>query len=343
MPTFEIPDGPTTVELKRSGDAKTPGPSTGSIVFNVTNKSTDGCAGRLSVVPTGNAKKEWFAIDGDSERTFAAGETQTATIKITAPKEVAAGDYPFRLRAVAVNDPDNDHAEGPVATAKVPAVDGGHHGGVPWWVWLIIGLVVLIGLGVGGYFIFGGHKEGPPPPPPTQNEVAPAAVTVPKFIDQDVDSIAADAGGYQIIKNETANTGRKPRTVYDQDPKPETPLATGGRVIVSYEPGLVVPDLPANATFASAPNALRSAGLQPGNFLCDRSLSGTGRAPVGTVTAFDPKPGTRVASNSPVNMTAVQAQQCLNILLINPQVFMKLNEAKKLSPSARAAILRPHG
>ena len=44
-----------------------------------------------------------------------------ATIKVSAPKDVAAGDYPFKLRAVAVNDPDNDHAEGPVATAKVPA------------------------------------------------------------------------------------------------------------------------------------------------------------------------------------------------------------------------------
>src|SRR3954451_4899117 len=116
MPTFEIPDGPTTVELKRSGDA----PATGSIVFNVTNTSTDGCAGRLSIVPSGSSKEQWFAIDGDRERTFAAGETQTATIKITAPKDVAAGDYPFRLRAVAVNDPDNDHTEGPVATAKVP-------------------------------------------------------------------------------------------------------------------------------------------------------------------------------------------------------------------------------
>src|SRR4051794_7489965 len=120
MPTFEIPDGPTTVELKRSGDAQNPGPATGSVVFNVTNKSPDSCAGRLSVVPSGSAKEEWFALEGDRERTFGAGETQTAKINVSAPADVAAGDYPFKLRAVAVNDPDNDHAEGPVATAKVP-------------------------------------------------------------------------------------------------------------------------------------------------------------------------------------------------------------------------------
>src|SRR3954465_1907493 len=110
MPTFEIPDGPTSVALQRSGDAANPGPATGSAVFNVTNKSTESSAGRLSVVPSGSSKVEWFTLDGARERPFAAGETQTATIKVSAPKDVTPGDYPFRLRAVAVNDPDNDHA-----------------------------------------------------------------------------------------------------------------------------------------------------------------------------------------------------------------------------------------
>jgi hypothetical protein len=156
MPTFEIPDGPTSVELKRSGNAQNPGPATGSVAFSVTNKSGDGCDGRLSVVPSGGSKLEWFTIDGDRERTFGAGETQTATIKVSAPAATAAGDYPFRLRAVVVNDPDNDHAEGPVATAKVPPpqlVNGGFH--IPWWVWLIVGLVVLLLISLVLWFTFG--------------------------------------------------------------------------------------------------------------------------------------------------------------------------------------------
>ena len=74
----------------RSGNAQNPGPATGSVAFSVTNKSGDGCAGRLSVVPSGSSKLEWFTIDGDRERTFASGETQTATIKVSAPKDVAA-------------------------------------------------------------------------------------------------------------------------------------------------------------------------------------------------------------------------------------------------------------
>jgi hypothetical protein len=316
MPTFEIPDGPTTVQLTRAAD----GSATGSIVFNVTNKSTDGASGRLSVVPSGGSKETWFAIDGDRERAFAAGETQTAKITVTAPKDVAAGDYPFKLRAVAVNDPDNDHAEGPVATAKVPAIviEGKH--GIPWWVWLIVGLVLLIGLGVGGYFLLrGGGDDGGETNNVAANNTAPAESKVPKFIGQNVDSIPANAGGYAIIKNETANTNRPPRTVYDQDPQPDATLAAGRRVIVSYEPGVVVPDLPGGATFTSAPNILRSAGLEPGNFICDAASGKTG-VEVGKVTAFEPAPGTRVAAGSKVNMRAIQPNPCVTIFF-NPKVF----------------------
>lgn len=161
MPTFEIPDGPTSVELKRSGNAQNPGPATGSVAFSVTNKSDDGCAGRLSVVTSGASKLEWFAIDGDRERTFGAGETQTATIKVSAPAATAAGDYPFRLRAVAVNDPDNDHAEGPVATAKVPPAVGPTPVGPKWWLWILIGVVVLLLIIGALWFAF--SKSGPRP------------------------------------------------------------------------------------------------------------------------------------------------------------------------------------
>src|SRR5690349_19540208 len=135
MPTFEIPDGaPTTLDLKRSPD----GSATGSIVFKVTNKSTDAMSGRLSVVPSGSSQEGWFAIDGDRERNFAAGETQDAKITVTAPKDVASGEYPFKLRAVAVNDPDNDHTEGPVTTAKVPAPPPPPKP-PRWWLWILIG------------------------------------------------------------------------------------------------------------------------------------------------------------------------------------------------------------
>jgi len=156
MSTFEIPDGPTTVELKRPGPGA---PATGTVVFNVTNRSGDSSDGRLSVVTTGNSMAPWFTIDGNRERNFDAGETQTATISISVPSNVAAGDYPFRLRAVAVNDPDNDHAEGPVTTARVPAPAPAAPPHRPNYIlWILIGLLLLAVLGAAAWFAFG-HKS----------------------------------------------------------------------------------------------------------------------------------------------------------------------------------------
>jgi hypothetical protein len=175
MPTFEIPDGPTTVELKRTGDAKTPGPATGSIVFNVTNKSPDACDGRLGVVVSGDSKEAWFSVEGDRERTFAAGETQTATINVSAPPGTAAGNYPFRLRAVAVNDPDNDHAEGPVATAQVPG-SAPVAKGSKMWLWILIGVVVLLLIIVALWFAF---RSKPEPAPGTMEVAKPAEAAKP--------------------------------------------------------------------------------------------------------------------------------------------------------------------
>lgn len=221
MPTFEIPDGPTTVELKRSGDAA----AAGSVVFNVTNKSAETCAGRLSVVPSGTSKEEWFAIEGDRERTFTAGETQTATIKISAPRDVAAGDYPFKLRAVAVNDPDNDHTEGPVGTAKVPPAPVPQPRKSLWWLWLIIGLVVLALIGAGVWFAF-------------FRDTGPKTVPAPDFtVGTTVEQAKKDPKGFKIVETAGQPTGKPAGTIVAQDPAPKSPAIPGQDIKVTFDPG----------------------------------------------------------------------------------------------------------
>jgi hypothetical protein len=153
MPTFEIPDGPTSIEAARSGDPKNPRPAQASAIFSVRNRASESVDGRLGVVVSGPSKAEWFSIDGDRERTFASGESQTATIRVNFPPDVPEGDYPFRLRAVAVNDPDNDHTEGPTTTARLVGKD------ViikppRWWLWILLGVIALIVIAVALYFVF---------------------------------------------------------------------------------------------------------------------------------------------------------------------------------------------
>jgi len=302
MPTFEIPDGPTTVELKRSADAT----AAGSIVFNVTNKSSDSCSGRLSVVPSGSSKDEWFTIDGDRERTFAAGETQTATINISAPKDVATGDYPFRLRAVAVEDPDNDHVEGPVATAKVPPPPPPEVGKKSlWWLWLLIGLLVLALIGGGVWFAFFREKADTTP-----------TVTAPDFTanGMTVEAAKKDPKGFKIVEVAGEATGKPIGTITAQDPAPTKPAKPGQDIKITFDPGVAVPALPANATLVSAANALTAAKLQPGQALCDSS-SGQPGAVVGRVTTYVPATGAQLAARTPVMMRLVQPSACPRLTL----------------------------
>lgn len=153
MPTFEIPDGPTSIDAPRSGDAQNPRPAETSAVYSVTNTSSESVVGRLSVVVTGSSKAEWFRVDGERERTFGSGETQTATIRVSFPPEAPAGDYPFRLRVIAINDPDNDHAEGPVTRAKL-AAGGAIVKPKSWlWLWILLGVLAAIAIAVALYFV----------------------------------------------------------------------------------------------------------------------------------------------------------------------------------------------
>jgi len=50
MPTFEIPDGPTTIQAERSTDPKNPQPAQASAVYSVTNTSSDSVVGRLMIL-----------------------------------------------------------------------------------------------------------------------------------------------------------------------------------------------------------------------------------------------------------------------------------------------------
>ena len=173
---------------------KNPGPATGSVVFNVTNKSAESADGSLSVQVAGSTQKDWFTIEGEEVRTFGPGETQTAKINISLGKEVPPGDYPFRLRAAAVRDPDNDAAEGPVSVAKkkeAAIVKPKSR----WWLWLIIALVVLAAIGAAVYFLF--LKK-------------PSGTAVPDFVNKTVDQAKAAPQGFTITEVAGPATGKAP-------------------------------------------------------------------------------------------------------------------------------------
>jgi len=157
MPSFEIPDGPTTVALKAEA-----GFHKGNAVFGVTNKTGEGLTARFSVQVQGNGKAEWYSIQGEPERPVAAGETQTVTVVAKIPAATPAGQHRIKLRATNVNDPDNDSTDSAVATVTIPAVvkPPVKKKPFPWWIIAVAAgvLVLVIGVIIAVVVMGGGPK-----------------------------------------------------------------------------------------------------------------------------------------------------------------------------------------
>ena len=308
MPSFEIPDGPTTVKLSGSlTDAKAP--RTGSVVFAVNNKAGDTRSGRLSIQVAGQTKAEWFAIDGEQERKFdPSPASQTVTVKLSVPGEVAAGNYPFRLRVVAVNDPDNDFADGPATTAEVAAR-------VPppppkIWLWIVLAVVLLAVIGGVLWFVLKHKSDGPtdigatpatsetasaPTPTPSPTASVPTTATVPNLVGKTLAEAGPLAGDFDLTPVAGQAAGKAPDTILQQAPAADSVQNKGIPLKVTFDPGVIVPPLNGQNP-EQAINTLNRAGLHVQSSTTRCVESGT----AGLIVDSQPKPNDRVASGSGV-------------------------------------------
>lgn len=296
MPSFEIPDSPANVKLQSSPPG-TKTPRTGSIVFNVTNRAATATPGRLSVQTAGQAKQDWFAIDGDKERSFAPGETQTISIKIAIPPEVAAGDYSFRLRVVSVNDPDNDHTAGPASVAHVEGAASPRPDPTPIWPFIVAGIILLliVGGGVGWYVMKhrskdeGGTKTGA------------TAIAVPALTGLKLADARTAAKDFTLKENAIAPTGAAVGTILDQSPAKDTPAKKGDSINVYFDPGVQVPAI-RGETIGDAVQKLRSASLD------NSVLTTCGAGPLNSVGGQDPAAGQMAPKGSQVKVYVIVQQ-----------------------------------
>ncbi|MBO9560187.1 MAG: PASTA domain-containing protein [Caulobacter sp.] len=201
MPSFEIPDGPTTVALKTEG-----GFHKGSAVFGVTNKTGEGLTARFSVQVQGDGKPEWYQVQGESERPVAAGENQTVTVVAKIPAATPPGQHRIKLRATNVNDPDNDCTDSTAATVTVPAVSAPPpkpKPKFPWWILAVVGgvLVLVIGVIIAVVALGGGSK-------------------VPDVVGQPYTEAvkALDKAGYKAKRIDKETDAKAAETVLDQSP-----------------------------------------------------------------------------------------------------------------------------
>ena len=293
MPSFEIPDGPATIPLKPGTVGGQP-TRAGTATYSVTNKAAAAVAGRLSVQVAGDAKAEWFQIDGEKERQFQPGETQTVTVNVNVPGNVKPGPYKFRPRVVAVNDPDNDHTEGPVATMLVagaaPAKPATGKTFPIWIIFVIIGAVVLLGGGITAAVLFSKGGGG--------GKVEIADYTGKPAAEAEA---ALQALNMELVvkKTEVERADATVGSVIEQTPKAGEKLAKGAEVTLSVAvgPSVAVPAV-VERTYDNAAGLLEGAGLRAVKV----AGTATGKAP-DWVLAQEPAAGARAGGGSDVKLT----------------------------------------
>lgn len=158
-----------------------------TLSFSVTNKTDKPQRGTLALHALDGPHRAWFTLDGADERSFAPGMTDSVSYQLKVPAGTPAGRLRVRLDCLSVIAPEEDFTEGPVVSITVPEPDKGVTGGDgkrPWWLWLLVGLLVLAVVG-GGVWLKSRStgkpdKPGPassaptgdaPPPPPRVESV----------------------------------------------------------------------------------------------------------------------------------------------------------------------------
>lgn len=117
----------------------------GTCAFAVTNALDRPMRGRATIQPTGATKPEWLSLTGPDEAAFAAGETRQYSVKLTLPPEAPAGQYPFQLVVVNVENPDEDYTTGPTVSFDAPAAAVPvKRKPFPWWIPAAAGAAVLL-------------------------------------------------------------------------------------------------------------------------------------------------------------------------------------------------------
>jgi serine/threonine-protein kinase len=238
MPSFEIPDGPTTVALMSQSVGGKP-VRTATVTFTVTNKAGETLSCRLKAAPQADAQAAWLQLQGEKERPFAASETQKVSVSVAVPADVKPGDFKFRLQAMNVNDPGNDYAESAVVTLTVAAPPPKPASVLPY-VLIAAALVAVVG-GVGAWMLL---RTSSPSAPSAASAMVPNVSGIGLNFTQ--------AQGRLLVQHFTATrvagdaTGAAPETVMSQDPPANTAVppptaAAPMEVKLTVDPGLAVP------------------------------------------------------------------------------------------------------
>lgn len=133
------------------------GDGTGALAFSVANKSGVGRQLKAIVEPGAAAEqRSWYTVT-PALQDARVDETVQFTVAIAVPPGTAVGTYPFRLKVVAEDDPDDVYSESQSVTVEVAEI-GAEPKPFPWWI-LIAAAAAVIVVAVVGVLVFTGDGD----------------------------------------------------------------------------------------------------------------------------------------------------------------------------------------
>jgi hypothetical protein len=297
--------------------------------ITVTNSTSRPLRGVVKVKPLGNTQAQWLKIDGETERDFPAGGTHQFTVIFNKPKTAPtpaatqpAESFQFRVDAISATNPDEDFTEGPVVTVEIPEVVVKPKTKVPWWVWLIIGLVVLAIIGGIVAFLLNrkGDEKPPDNPTPTPTPIvtptetpavtptvsptgAPTFKTIPNLNGRTFDDAHRTLTNLGLLteKVEEISPSGRVNVVFKQQPTGRVEVGPQPLIVKLFVPAATTVPALKNRTIAEAINQLEVRGLKVKNVTA--SLQGVKSGEIGVVQTQSPTENFDVVKGATVNLT----------------------------------------
>lgn len=165
---------------------------------------------------------------GDPKWEFADKGTHQITVSVKVPPGTPKGQYKFRVKVVNVEKPDEEGQDGPEILAIVPDSAPVPPPKFPWWILIVIGAVLLVGITVTWLALRDGDVEVP-------NVVGKPLKEALKILKD----AGFEADEQEKVVN-SPNRSVQPGDVAVQDPAPPEKAKKGSKVVLHVKGGATV-------------------------------------------------------------------------------------------------------